>query len=222
MDYYQYPKQKHNRIYKFKSSFRRYQSYKDYLRREFVNLCVYCRVPDTLTVAPHFSVDHYKPKSKFPSLECEYGNLFYCCSRCNPRKNSFWPKSAKDPNFVNPCDHVMGSNLRFDKATGKVNHKTKDGEFMIEVLDLNDLEFIAFRKKSLFVLEVLDDQIQSRKKFLTQLYEAHKNGKLSDADYQKHKLDAESKLESLLDARNMQTGKITHAPLSHRRKQFLA
>lgn len=222
MDYYQYPKKKHNRIYKFKSSFTRYATYKDYLRREFGNLCVYCRLPDTLTVAPHFSVDHYKPKSKFPSLECDYGNLYYCCSRCNPRKNDYWPKTAKDPNFINPCDHDMASNLRFDKSTCEIAHRTDDGKFMIEVLELNDPQFITLRKNLLTLVEALDAQIESRKQFLTKLYERHINGRILDSDYQKYKLDSESKIESLLNARNMQTGEVPHSPLSRRRKLFLA
>lgn len=48
--------------------FKRYQTYKQYLRTEFDRKCVYCRAPDGPKTRAGYHVDHYRPKVSFPWL----------------------------------------------------------------------------------------------------------------------------------------------------------
>ena len=88
-----YPRVRHRRRLS-PGPFKRYQKYKDALREEFARRCVYCRLPDSVPKPEAFGVDHYRPKSQFQHLECEYSNLFYACNGCNRRKGKFWPTPA--------------------------------------------------------------------------------------------------------------------------------
>lgn len=91
-------------------SYSDYSRYKSFLKQEFTSQCVYCRLPDGLKGEDSFSVDHYRPQSRFPELVTTYANLFYACSGCNRRKGAFWPTDAqwRAKQFIpNPCDHVM-------------------------------------------------------------------------------------------------------------------
>jgi len=36
------------------------------------------------------SIEHHKPKSRFPDEAYSWGNLFYCCSLCQSRKREIW------------------------------------------------------------------------------------------------------------------------------------
>ena len=59
-----------------------------------------------------FGVEHYKPSSKFKSLECTYSNLYYSCNTCNSNKGNFWPSARqliKNLFIPNPCDHTYDS-----------------------------------------------------------------------------------------------------------------
>jgi hypothetical protein len=99
--------------------------------------------------------DHYRPKTKFPALANTYTNLFYCCNACNSRKGNYWPKDRDLPSrFVaNPCDHVMFSHLRFNRAT--VEGKSEAGKLMLELLDLNDEQTLEARDVIIHSVEVL-------------------------------------------------------------------
>ena len=55
--------------------FKRYQTYKKYLRIEFDAACVYCRMPDSLSEVNSYAVEHYRPQKLFPNLETKYSNL---------------------------------------------------------------------------------------------------------------------------------------------------
>jgi 5-methylcytosine-specific restriction endonuclease McrA len=55
-------------------------------------MCAYCEVREPeLGGAEAFHVDHYKPKSKFSHLICNYDNLIYACRYCNRYKRDYWP-----------------------------------------------------------------------------------------------------------------------------------
>ena len=94
-----------------------------------------------------FGVDHYRPKEKFPELSTTYTNLFYCCNACNSRKGAFWPDHdlVKLGVFVpNPCDHIMWEHLRYREAT--VEPRSDAGKFTLELLHINDQEFVEYRE----------------------------------------------------------------------------
>jgi hypothetical protein len=114
---------------------------------------VYCRLPDGLKGEEGFSVDHYRPQSKFPELVTTYSNLFYACGCCNRRKGAFWPANAQwqAKQFIpNPCEHVMFEHLRYRVA--RVETRGPTGEFAERVLMLNDEHSVDYRE---FVLSVI-------------------------------------------------------------------
>ena len=130
-----------------------YKRYKPFLRIEFERKCVYCRMPDGVRGEEAFGVDHYRPLSKFPRLDCEYENLFYACNTCNWRKGHFWPEpqQAAEEFIPNPCDHRMAEHLRFEGA--RVESVTSTGRFVIAMLFLNHPTQIEYRD---FILRSID------------------------------------------------------------------
>ena len=137
--------------------FRRYRTYKGYLRKEFARKCVYCRMPDGMKGWAQFGVEHYRPKERFPGLECTYSNLYYCCNDCNSRKGEYWPsRGYEKTRFIpNPCDHVMFDHVRFSGT--QVAFRTLAGRTMVDLLQLNDREVVEYRQ---FMMDMLDGTSQ--------------------------------------------------------------
>jgi len=66
-----------------------YASYRDCLRLDFSFRCAHCLIDEADYQGPDsFEVDHFQPKSRFPSLERTYANLHYCCLLCNRASDS--------------------------------------------------------------------------------------------------------------------------------------
>jgi len=126
-----------------------YTSFKPYLQREFRRKCVYCRRSDFFVGKEGFGVEHYRPKSLFPSHRCVYSNLFYACNRCNTAKGDHWPtrQKAKEAFIPNPCDHAMAGHLRYAGAT--VVAKSIPGAFALDLLHLNDKDFETIRETTI-------------------------------------------------------------------------
>lgn len=147
-----------------------YRRYKSPLREEFHEQCVYCRLPDGAGSVDEFGVEHYKPKSRFPELATDYSNLFYCCNTCNRRKGDRWPDDAlrKLGRFIpNPCDHVMFAHVRYTDA--EVTSRTPAGEYLVELLDLNDPAWMARREMVVTMLRAAVKVRAETEQSLTQL-----------------------------------------------------
>ena len=143
---FEYPRRRHTRRLT-PGPHRNYHLYKPALRDEFERQCVYCRLPDGMKGLEAFGVDHYKPKSVFPALVADYGNLFYACNVCNQWKGDYWPTTSqrrRGAYFPNPCDHEMSAHLRYKGATPVAVSVT--GRFTIESLGLDDAEAEAYRE----------------------------------------------------------------------------
>lgn len=153
MNPFRYPEAQHSRTQN-PARFSDYTRYKPFLRIEFGRQCVYCRLPDGLKGEGAFGVDHYRPVSRFPDLECEYSNLFYVCNTCNWRKGNFWPdfQDWAEARFIpNPCDHRMAEHLRFEGLL--VEPQSATGHFAAGLLLLNHLPDVEYRE---FVLRSID------------------------------------------------------------------
>lgn len=72
---------------KYTKLYKSYQSYKRPLLERIGKYCSYCERPVTL------AVEHVKPKSRYPELECDWNNFLLGCSNCNGTKKD------KDPSF---------------------------------------------------------------------------------------------------------------------------
>jgi hypothetical protein len=152
---FRYPKTSHQRT-ETPREYRRYQSYKPFLRREFDRQCVYCRLPDGMKGTDSFGVDHYRPKEKFPELSTAYTNLFYYCNACNSWKGEFWPGRdlVRLGVFIpNPCDHVMWDHLRYREAS--VEARSNAGNFTLDLLHINDQGFIEYREMIIDAIRAL-------------------------------------------------------------------
>jgi hypothetical protein len=121
--------------------FSNYRAYKKYLRREFRQKCVYCRMPDTMLGKSCFGVDHYLPKSDFPGLKKAWENLFYACHSCNTFKGKFSPEP--DLFIPNPCKHRVAQYMQFNGP----DIETFDpvGDFTVRLLALADTEIRKYR-----------------------------------------------------------------------------
>lgn len=76
-----------------------YKKYKNCLSIDFNNRCGYTNCPDIWFGGKRcFHIDHFKPKSKYPSLETSYSNLVYSCSYVNIQK------SDDDGMYLDPCN----------------------------------------------------------------------------------------------------------------------
>ena len=119
-----------------------YRTHKSLLRRDFRCRCGYCNGPDQYFGGRNGAhIDHFAPKSKFPELENEYGNLVYACPTCNHAKADKWYGNRVDtPNnglkgFVDPCDPALDKHLGRCEE-GRIVGLTDLGNFIADTLKL--------------------------------------------------------------------------------------
>jgi len=76
----------------------------------FFSLCAYC---ETICKG---EVEHFQPKSKYPTLVYLWSNWLLSCHDCNHAKREQWPKDG----YINPC------------ARKKIEHPEKIFDFDID------------------------------------------------------------------------------------------
>jgi hypothetical protein len=117
-----------------------YQRYKPYLREDFAYACVYCGMHENEAGGPRFfTVEHFRPKSRFPQLATEYTNLLYACSVCNTYKSNDWPHDdplAAGAGYLDPCEHDYDQHFGLAEAFVLIGH-TAVARYMIDRLHLN-------------------------------------------------------------------------------------
>jgi hypothetical protein len=115
------------------------ESFRPWLRDEFIFRCVYClrreRWEPGHTV---FEIDHLHPIAVHPELALDYINLRYCCDVCNSVKGGRL--------FADPCRTLLAANLKIE-ADGQMVGRTPDARRIIDVLGLNDDEFVQYRAR---------------------------------------------------------------------------
>jgi hypothetical protein len=135
--FYEYPSVPHERIHG-PAGYPSYGKYKPWLRDEFSFRCVYCLARETwLAGHDYFGVDHVLPKSAHPDLECEYGNLVYCCNRCNSAKRM--------DSVLDPCRVAFSAHVRVEDD-GQVSWLTTEGQKLVQKLKLNNRAHVRFRR----------------------------------------------------------------------------
>ena len=93
--------------------------FRDELADRFFGKCGYCeRRCDGPAIAP--TVDHFRPRSKFPELTYVWSNWVFACFRCNDIKANLWPDSG----YVDPCaippDERPETYFEVDVVTGEI------------------------------------------------------------------------------------------------------
>lgn len=140
-DPFTYPTQPHVRKHA-PAGYKDYSEYKPWLRDEFEFRCVYCLHREMWSRDRHasFSVDHIVPQVEDATRICEYGNLAYACLRCNSFKQAV--------RVLDPTQEGMGRHLRVE-PDGSVTGLTENGQFLIELLQLNTRSVISERLRIL-------------------------------------------------------------------------
>jgi uncharacterized protein (TIGR02646 family) len=150
-----------------------YSQWKPQLAREAGDRCVYCCIPESkFGGSRNFHVEHYRPKSSFPKLTNEYGNLFYACGICNIFKSDDWPGDHQVGNYAAPAypdPSLVNYNdfLSIDEPSGTVESQTFTGKYVIERLHLNRPQMIGLR-----AMWTLFGRIDAAEQELRQLWES--------------------------------------------------
>ena len=129
-----------------------YHEYKPYLRRDFLNRCAYCLLHEGDEAAGgfhSFTIDHFKPRKRFPLLKTTYANLYYACRWCNRAKWDIWPTDTELERgflFVDPCqEDLYLKHSLVDKTNGRLKPVSKPGEYTIGHVRLNRKIFRQLR-----------------------------------------------------------------------------
>ena len=131
---------------------KKFQDYKEHLRRDFEYRCVYCTIHENEYGShQNFCVEHFKPKSIFPELKCDYNNLFYACNPCNNNKGADWPNKDYFNKlgfyYIDPCEEDYEDHFKLNLTTYKLEHQTNAAMYMIKRIRLNRRQLIRLRLK---------------------------------------------------------------------------
>lgn len=133
-----------NPIRTCQKEYRNYNSYKQYLKKDFNSRCGYCDSIDRLdTYSAVFHIDHFVPKKKFEKVYSvnDYGNLVYACPSCNRYKSDKWismnpkVKIIDNKGFVDPCSQEY-SNLFLRDESGKIIPTNDLSKYIFDELHL--------------------------------------------------------------------------------------
>ncbi len=156
MNGYDYPSGPHVRRHG-PQGYRNYESYRDWLRDEFMFRCVYCLQREQwYGRSGAFHIDHFVPVSVDPGKKCEYSNVLYACSACNEAKGDA-------VGMPNPCDVTLSKSLRV-KNDGSIKPLNRDGELLVRILRLNSESNVRYRSQWMRKLRTL-------REFNRELYE---------------------------------------------------
>ena len=133
-----------------------WSEFRQALGNRSANICWYCErqcEPASDAGGKAATVDHFKPRSRFPELTYEWTNWVFSCRRCNEdNKQDKWPASG----YVDPCagdeQERPGRYFDYDLLTGEiVPHPALDGdakrkaEATIDDLGLNEIDVRFYR-----------------------------------------------------------------------------
>lgn len=115
---------------------------KEALKNASHGKCMYCE--SQVSHVYFGDVEHIRPKAqgKFPQLKFEWGNLGYCCARCNNAKNDEFDDACPlvDPYSEDPNEHFLAFGALLRHKAG-----SERGALTIITVDLNRPELIERR-----------------------------------------------------------------------------
>ena len=155
---FDYPERREERLHG-PDGYTVYESYRSWLRDEFLFRCVYCLKRETWgQVTGDFELDHFEPQSVKPSRKLSYDNLVYSCRRCNATKSD---SIVSDP-FVELCRHQLNCG-----DDGKLSAQSKTAHRLIRVLDLNSPKMVEWRLMWLRIIEMASQNDETLFQMLT-------------------------------------------------------
>jgi hypothetical protein len=126
------------------------RQYKPFLRADFRMRCAYCERPEEyLGGGEAFEVEHFKPRGKFPHLDCVYDNLYYVCRKCNAHKSETWPSEeqlARGLRFADPCQEDPYIHHLLEIADGSVTGTTTCGTYTAAHIRLHREDLKRWRR----------------------------------------------------------------------------
>ena len=126
-----------------------YQSFKPWLRDEFLFRCIYCLCRETWEPNGHrtFSVEHIRPRSARDAATETYENLAYACCTCN---------SAREdrPLPLDVAAEPLADHLSLNDD-GTIEALTDDGARLRDICQLNRESLVEFRRRLRMLLDFL-------------------------------------------------------------------
>lgn len=150
---YLYPDAKHERKHG-PCGYTDYTQYKPWLRDEFSFRCVYCLHRERWSHSGDavFSTDHFVAQSVDTTLQTEYDNLVYACSRCNSYKQA--------NNVLDPCSVAFAKVIRIN-YDGSIDGLTSEAKQHIMILGLDDPKLVEFRGRLIRTIQALTQSSES-------------------------------------------------------------
>jgi len=135
---------------------------KEALARMSHRKCAYCE--GKINSPRAGQVDHFKPKSLFPSLAYDWDNYFLSCGGCNNAKRDKWPSNGE---YLRPDRGDPSLHLRFE-TDGSVRalQAGSEADQTIEDFDLKREWLVEARKELL-------EQMLGRLEHAADLYKAN-------------------------------------------------
>ncbi len=154
MQGFEYPEKPHVRRHG-PAGYSNYESYRDWLRDEFMFRCVYCLHRERwYGRATTFHIEHFIPVTVDDSGTCKYTNLLYACSTCNNAKTAIL-------RVPDPCAVAFGDCLKIG-LDGFVEASNDDGVRVTEVMRLNSDKNVDQRSRwmqTLAALQISDPKL---------------------------------------------------------------
>ena len=86
---------------------------REVLRMDFEECCAYCEnwcVEGAVESDNRGTIDHFRPRSRFPGEWLTWLNLVYACRRCNDTKGNLWPELSDITNLrLSVIDRYVGA-----------------------------------------------------------------------------------------------------------------
>ena len=150
MQGFEYPPELHIRRHG-PAGYRDYESYRDWLRDEFMFRCVYCLDREQWNGREAgFHIEHFIPVAMDENSRLEYDNLLYACASCNTAKSSI--VGLPDPCRVSFADYVC------IKDDGHIEAYNSTGDLLIKTLRLNSAKRTGWRFRLIRTFTVLRRQ----------------------------------------------------------------
>ena len=113
--------------------------------------CVYCAIPEgRFGGIRNFHIEHFRPKSKFPKLENDIGNLYLACAICNVLKSDDWPAEPVADHslatYPDPLRTDYNAVFVISSTTYEVGSPTVAGKYLVERVLLNRAQLIMERR----------------------------------------------------------------------------
>lgn len=140
--------------------------------------CAYCQSPVTASHAGKLpgQVEHFMPKSRFPTRAYDVRNYFLGCESCNGNKGDKWPRGGYvRPDRGKPEERfVFGEDGRVEGRAGDVQARNTVRDFDLNRAGLAKLRRVLVTKQLEYVRNYLEANVYlpERKRFKPPIVEA--------------------------------------------------